>query len=418
MSKASEPFFPPLNPASLKDQLPALREKLESSGTLAVRPNRHGIYPASASQGQGAPSGYQNAWLRDNAMVAFAKWECGDPESAWKTARGLGAFLATQVPRMERIIEKPKRKEDPGARPHVRFDGAALKEIDEPWAHAQNDALGYAAWLRFRLANLAGFALEDSEREMYGLLPAYFRAIQYWKDPDSGAWEESLKVNSSSIGAVMAALTEMSKYRRAGNPLPGLKEERLSELIFRGRRTLDEQLPFEAPPERKTDAALLFLIYPTGMVTDEAAKRLIVSLVRARLAGPFGVRRYIGDSYFCQDFERWFPPGVRSAALGSRPEVRDEFLAPGCEAQWCLFDPLLSVIYGADYRERGREEWLALQLEHANRAISQLDERARCPELYFLKQGRYVPNEHTPLTWTQANLATALAYLERSARAD
>src|SRR5262245_30200515 len=123
MSETREPFFPLLTRASLPAGEAALRAKLEAAGTLEFRPNRHGIYAASASQGQDAASGYQNAWLRDNAMVAFARWECGDPESAWKTARGLGAFLATQASKMERIIEKPKRKEDPEARPHVRFDG-------------------------------------------------------------------------------------------------------------------------------------------------------------------------------------------------------------------------------------------------------------------------------------------------------
>src|ERR1044071_5069398 len=134
MNRAPDPSFSPLTRPSCARGLPALRAKLRAAGTLAVRPNRHGVYPASASQGPDAASGYQNAWLRDNAMVAFSQWECGDAESAWKTARGLGAFLETQASKMERIIEKPKRKEDPDARPHVRFDAAELKEIDESWA--------------------------------------------------------------------------------------------------------------------------------------------------------------------------------------------------------------------------------------------------------------------------------------------
>jgi hypothetical protein len=37
-----------------------------------------------------------------------------------------------------------------------------------------------------------------------------------------------------------------------------------------------------------------------------------------------------------------------------------------------------------------------------------------CPELYFLKQGRYVPNAHTPLAWTQANQALALHLVKKS----
>jgi len=415
MGKKGERFFPELRVAGLGEQVASLRESLQAAETLAVHPNEHGIYAASASQEEDAASGYQNAWLRDNAMVAYSRWACGDAESAQSTARGLTAFLKTQAEKMERIIAKPKRKEEVNERPHIRFNAKTLKENEESWAHAQNDALGEAVWLRFLLANEAGMALEAEERELYGLFPAYFEAIQYWKDADSGAWEEARKVNSSSIGAVMAGLREMDRFVKEGNELGGVKKSGLAELLKRGRRVLEVQLPFEAPPERKTDAALLLLIYPLGVVNEPRMKRFITSLVRARLMGEAGIRRYVGDSYFCQDYDVWFPPKERSGEFSEKVEVRDEFLQPGCEAQWCLFDPLLSVIYGAEYQESGRAEFLELQLEHANRAIAQLDE-GRCPELYFLKRGKWVPNEHTPLAWTQANLGMAVEYLERSGR--
>jgi hypothetical protein len=413
MGKKAERFFPELMAAGLSGPVAALREKLAAAQTLAVHPNQHGIYAASASQGEHAVSGYQNAWLRDNAMVGFSRWACGDTESAQGTARGLTIFLKTQAERMQRIIAKPKRKEEVNERPHIRFNAKTLTENEESWAHAQNDALGEAVWLRFLLANETGMALEAEERELYGLFPAYFEAIQYWKDADSGAWEESRKVNSSSIGAVMAGLREMDKFVREGNELSGVKKSGLAELLKRGQRVLEVQLPFEAPPERKTDAALLFLIYPLGVVSEPRMKRFVTSLVRARLMGDVGIRRYLGDSYFCQDYDVWFPPEGRSGEFSEKVEVRDEFLQPGCEAQWCLFDPLLSVIYGSEYQESGRAEFLELQLEHANRSIAQLDDR-RCPELYFLKRGKWATNEHTPLAWTQANLSLAMEYLERS----
>ena len=407
-------FFPELKAEGLHKQVAALRERLAAAKTLEVRPNEHGIYAASASQGEDAASGYQNAWLRDNAMVAYSRLACGDAESAIRTARGLTTFLITQVEKMERIIAKPKRKEEVNERPHIRFNAKTLQENDESWAHAQNDALGEAVWLRFLLANEAGFALDAEERELYAMFPAYFDAIQYWKDPDSGAWEEARKVNSSSIGAVMAGLREMDRYLRDGNEIEGVKKSGLAELLKRGQRVLEVQLPFEAPPERKTDAALLFLVYPLRVVTDERMKRFIVSLVRARLMGEMGIRRYLGDSYFCQDYEEWFPPDERSMDFAQRLAVRDEYLQPGCEAQWCLFDPVLSVIYGEEYQQTGSTEALQRQLEHLNRSIGQLDE-GRCPEMYFLKRGKWTANEHTPLAWTQANLATAVECLGRSA---
>ena len=412
MTTKAERFFPECKAEGLNKQVAALRERLAAAKTLEVRPNEHGIYAASASQGEQAASGYQNAWIRDNAMVAYSRFACGDAESAMRTARGLTTFLKTQVEKMERIIAKPKRKEEVNERPHIRFNAMTLQENEESWAHAQNDALGEALWLRFLLGNEGKFPLEAEERELYAMFPAYFEAIQYWKDTDSGAWEEARKVNSSSIGAVMAGLREMDKYGREGNEFAGVKKSGLAELQKRGQRVLEVQLPFEAPPERKTDAALLFLIYPLRVVTDERMKRFIMSLVRARLMGEMGIRRYLGDSYFCQDYEEWFPPEERSADFAQRLAVRDEFLRPGCEAQWCLFDPVLSVIYGEEYQQTGSAEALLSQVEHMNRAIGQLDE-GRCPEMYFLKHGKWTPNEHTPLAWTQANLAVALERLEK-----
>lgn len=413
MNKGGKRFFPELTSEGLANQAEALRAQLAAAGTLEVRANGHGIYAASASQAEDAASGYQNAWVRDNAMVAFSRFACGDAESAMRTARGLTTFLKTQAERMERIIAKPKRKEEVQERPHIRFNAKTLQENEEDWAHAQNDALGEAVWLRFLLANEAGFALETEERELYALFPAYFDAIQYWKDADSGAWEEARKVNSSSIGAVMAGLREMDRYLRDGNEIASVKTA-LADLLKKGRRVLEVQLPFEAPPERKTDAALLFLIYPLRVVTDARLKRFILSLTRARLMGEVGVRRYIGDSYFCQDYDNWYQPGERSADFMQRLGVRDEFLQPGCEAQWCLFDPLFSVIYGEEYQQTGAVEALQRQLEHLNRAIGQLDD-GQCPEMYFLKQGKWTPNEHTPLAWTQANFAAALECLRKSA---
>ena len=147
-------------------------------------------------------------------------------------------------------------------------------------------------------------------------------------------------------------------------------------------------------------------------------KQAILSLVRARLMGRVGIRRYTGDSYFCQDYDEWFTAEARSTDFSQRLDFRDEFLEPGCEAQWCLFDPLMSVIYGRRYQaDREKAGCLELQVEHFNRAIAQITPNNECPELYYLKRGEFVPNEHTPLAWTQGNLAIALEYLEKSAQA-
>ena len=176
-------------------------------------------------------------------------------------------------------------------------------------------------------------------------------------------------------------------------------------------------LPFEAPPERLADSALLSLIHPLRVVRELAAQDAILSLVQARLKGKIGIKRYAGDSYFCQDYDQWFAPGQMSSDFSERMAYRDALLQPGCEAQWCIFDPQLSIIYGERFLANPSDaESFRRQVYFFNRSLRQLTPTGGCPELYFLKDGEYVPNDHTPLLWTQANQALALHLLERSVK--
>jgi phosphorylase kinase alpha/beta subunit len=361
-------------------------------------PNANGIYTAAGGIDPTSVTGYQNAWLRDNVMVAHSRLEAEDVEAAVACARGLMRFVESQAPRFAAIIAEPLLKETIGSRPHVRFDAHSLRELPESWSHAQNDALGYVLWFRARLHNLGCHRIEASEQEVIQLFVRYFQAIRYWEDPDSGAWEEGRKVNSSSVGAVLAGLEEA---KLAGADVA-------DSLIAAGRDLLARQLPLESPTLRGADAAVLFLLYPLEVVRDPVARDLIVHLVQARLEGEMGIRRYIGDSYYCQDYDRWFPPELRSIDWSKRIEVRDQYLQPGCEAQWCLFDSLLSVIFGRIYGDREQ------QTRYLHRAITQLTPANDCPELYFLKRGRWTPGPHTPLLWSEANLSLALNEALRS----
>jgi phosphorylase kinase alpha/beta subunit len=325
--------------------------------------------------------------------------------------------MKTQTSRFEAIIREPTLKTtNPQERPHVRFDAHRLMEVQQCWAHDQNDALGYLLYFRCLIANELREALDSEELRFFQLFPVYFRSIQYWEDKDSGVWEEARRCNSSSVGAVIAGLTQLRRfYQEPWDYDNANRVADITDLIAKGQQTLAAQLPFESrSPTVKIDAAPLLLIYPAQVVTDMVTQDLILSLVRARLVGPKGVRRYVGDSYFCQDYDEWFTPETRTADFSNRLELRDAFLMPGCEAQWCLFDPLLSVIYGRRFLATDARRDFEKQLYHFNRAIGQLTPEGQGPELYFLKHGEFVPNEHTPLAWTQANLALAVHFLEQS----
>ena len=96
-------------------------------------------------------------------------------------------------------------------RPHVRFDGETISDVDETWAHAQNDALGYFLWLCCLMANDKAIEIGEPEAEVLASFPRYFATIRFWEDEDSGHWEEVRKISASSIGVVVAGLKEMKR---------------------------------------------------------------------------------------------------------------------------------------------------------------------------------------------------------------
>ncbi len=397
--------LPLVNPAAALAALEEVESTLAANGTLALPQLDNQLFFAVGGGSQQV-SGYHHAWLRDHSMVAYSNWRRGQLDSAIGTVRSLQRFLFSQEDRMRKVVADPSRKEDPQERPHVRFNAETLAESDENWAHAQNDALADVMWMRLQFVDIP---LEKEEQELLDLLATYFGAIEYWQDRDSGFWEEAPKVNSSSVGTVVAALSSLRNYKSRTRSFRTAEERKLDEWIRLGKQTLARHLPFESPPARKSDAALLFLIYPLQVVESWDLQWQIVSLVRARLEGPHGIRRYLSDSYFCQDYDEWFPPEQRSADFSNSIEVRDEFLQPGCEAQWCLFDPIISAIFGQWFRQNpGNESFLHSQIRYLNRSLSQVTAGWQCPELYYLKNGSWVPNGNTPLAWTQANLAVAL----------
>jgi phosphorylase kinase alpha/beta subunit len=407
--------------------LAAVADLLQRHGTLTITPLPSGLFSAALTTDYSKGTNYHAAWARDNAHVAYAHAVNGRPEVAAATARALARFFRTQYDRLRAVIADPPLKRDVRNRPHVRFDGDTLAELAQDWSHAQNDALGYFVWLYATLGLGGWLRLDAAGAETLGLFVRYFRAIEYWADEDSGHWEEAWKVEASSIGVVVAGLRRLREWVRLGGAVPAAEGE-LSDLIGRGEAALAGILPDEcAQPDpakrRPYDAALLFLIYPLGVVEGAMAER-IIERTEAHLLGPIGVRRYLGDSFYCSDYESLMaqrdddPTRDYSNDIGSR----DALLRPGEEAQWCLFDPILSVIHGRRYQRSGRPEDLRKQAWHFNRSLAQLtaDDPPRCramqcAELYYTERGRLQTSKSTPLLWTQANLWTALEVLAGSA---
>lgn len=397
-------------------------EELRACGALQFSPLPTGIYSAVSGTSPEDPSGYQHAWIRDNVYVAFAHLRSGDVSNCVRTMTALASFLRTQLPLVHAVVRGEIDPHHPQSRPHIRFDGYTLQALNQKWSHAQNDALGYFLWMYCALATQGVLAIDT---ELVVGLIRFLDSIQYWKDEDCGHWEERPKIEASSIGAVVAGLR---KAIGLATTYPALCDafarydlsltfiQRLERF---GSHALEAILPAECnQPDvrrnRRYDAALLFLIFPLKVVREPMASRILDD-VRSHLMGDFGIRRYLGDSYWAADYKKKVPASLRTASVSDHQEDRDAIASPGSEAQWCIFDPVLAAIHESRFREFGSEQDRDLRTFHINRSLQQLvipDERHpsefRCAEAYYMEDGFYVPNDHVPLLWTQANLSVAL----------
>lgn len=391
----------------------------------------NGLFPAAIVSDNNEYTGYAAVWVRDNIYVAHCHYILGEIEIALKCVRCLSQYFSKHQHRFEKIINAEVDPNNVMQRPHVRFDGEDLTEIDQNWQHAQNDALGYFLWFYCKLIGDCVLQLSSRELEILTLFPLYFEAIAYWQDEDSGHWEEDRKVSASSIGVVLASLKSfrnlfieydlISNYCRAKNQLVTL--ELLDLLILKGSDALREILPAESIKleTRRYDAALLFLIYPLN-VLDDVTGDCIIKDATNNLQGKYGISRYLNDSFWCRNYTD-LPENIRTSISSDREQWLQEQgrgLKQGEEAQWCIFDPIVSAIFGTKFQKTRRTEYLEKQTFYLNRSLGQLtaaDSKVgafKCPELYYLDRDKYVPNDATPLLWTQANLRIALTMMEQN----
>lgn len=420
------------------DDIHRISELLSNKKTLYFPTLRNGLFSAAILEEENEYTGYQAVWVRDNIHVANAHYLCGTDNgklAAVNAIKSLVNYFHKERSAFHEIIGNGCAPLNQMHRPHIRFNGNSLEKIEQTWNHAQNDALGYFLWLYCRLIDENLLEPSYVDGELLTLFPLYFEAIQYWQDEDSGHWEEEAKIEASSIGSVVAGLRIMRRLL-VGKPqfrstLKSYKGKSitlplLDELINKGESVLVDILPSEsiqAGKERRYDAALLFLIYPLQVVGKKQAKEILEDVVN-NLQGEYGISRYRKDSFWCRNY-RDMPPSIRTSIASEREEWLETHggaLREGEEAQWCIFDPIISAIYGISYQDNGDISLLSKQTHYFNRALGQLTSSDfhlggfKCPELYYLQDGQYIPNDATPLLWTQANLLTALTLMNKSLR--
>ncbi len=412
------------------EEIQRLYAFLEDNNTFRFPALENGLFPAALVSSDTEYTGYASVWVRDNIYLAYSHYIVGKANIAVRNVKALMVFFQKFQGRFSTIIEGKVNPDRVMKRPHIRFDGRNLAEINQEWKHAQNDALGYFLWFYCKLAREKLVAPQTKDLETLALFPLYFQAIRYWQDEDSGHWEEPRKIEASSIGVVIAGLKELKKLLAETHLTPyyqnqSLTPQFLDDLIGTGTAALYNILPAECiqpePQARRYDAALLFLIYPLQVIEGEIAEQILRDVID-NLQGDYGIRRYLGDSFWCRNYKD-LPSEIRTTVSTEREKWLQEqgrALKVGEEAQWCIFEPIVSAIFGLKFQGTGEQEYLALQTRYFNRSLGQITGRDfelgefKCPELYYLENGQYVANDATPLLWTQANLRVAFQMMEAS----
>lgn len=321
-----------------------------------------GLFAASSKK---VATGYDKSWLRDNFYECLAFQVAGDYDTAVKTYYALlKIFLKHEWKLDIAIKQRPYEKHE---YIHARFHPETFEEFWEDWGNKQNDAVGAILFGVGEIHNAGYFDKLGNNEDIVRILNKlvlYLQSIEYYSDLDSGMWEEDEEIHSSSIGACVAGLSNVSK-------IDGINVSK--ELILKGKKALNSLLPRESK-KKFTDLSLLSLIYPYNVVSSmqstEILKNVEYSLLKER-----GVIRYKNDYYYNKNTDGYSE-----------------------EAEWTFGLAWLSIIY-SHLKDHKKAAYLL------DKMIA-VDTKFGMPELYFSNSEKY--NENTPLGWSESLFLVAI----------
>lgn len=343
----------------MTDQIDFEGEIAHHLGVIRGMQTDTGVFTAS-----GEDTFYNKAWLRDIYFIVLSFLETGDIETVQKAAKALLNVFVKHKDKINWAIEH--KPHEAWQYIHARFHPETFEEYWEEWGNSQNDAVGEVLNLLVELELRGASVIETKEeREMVQKVVDYLVALEYWHDADNGIWEENMEVHASSIGSVVAALKKAQQLDWLFVP---------DSAIEMGEQALRKLLPRESTT-KFVDLALLTLIYPFAVTTEEETKEILRN-VEYHLIKEKGVIRYKFDRYYNQNEDGYSE-----------------------EAEWCFGLSWLSIIYA----ERGDREKAQYWLERAKRAVTPAGE---VPELYYSHTD--TPNDNTPLAWAESMYVIAL----------
>jgi phosphorylase kinase alpha/beta subunit len=299
----------------------------------------------------------RQAWIRDNIYASLGFEATKNNKEVVKAYRALLDVLKKHEYKIDwAIVEKPKHR---WQYIHARFDPETYDEFHEDWGNKQNDSIGAVL---FKIGDLESKGIkvirDKDDLRILQKLVYYLNSIQYWQDKDSGMWEANEEIHASSVGACVAGLKKISEIV----DVPTV-------LIEKGKETLNQLLPRESD-SKDTDLALLSLIYPYNVVSEEQKTQILMN-VEAKLVKQRGVIRYADDCYFNRNGE----------------------------AEWTFGFPWLAIIY----KQMNRPDKAAYYMR---KTLEVLNDKGELPELYFANTNEH--NENTPLGWGQSLMVVAL----------
>lgn len=341
----------------IRDQL--IKQHLEILENLQYQ---SGLFAASKKD---VKTGYDKAWLRDNFYECLAFEVLGDFETVRKTYRAILDIFKKYEYKIDYAISK--KPEHTHQYIHPRYNPKTFDEYWEEWGNKQNDSIGC---ILFKIGELEkkqkGLLVKnDDDRRVVQKLVWYLSTLEYWRDPDSGMWEEGQEIHASSVGACLAGLRMIQNVDGVIVP---------QELTAKGEGALRVMLPRES--ERKfVDLSLLSLIWPYDILNGKEAVT-IVENVEYHLLKQRGVIRYKGDHYYNKNPDGWSE-----------------------EAEWTFGLSWLAIIHD----KLGNAEKAKYFLEQAQKTVTR---NGAIPELYLSNSTKH--NDNVPLGWSESLFIVAL----------
>jgi phosphorylase kinase alpha/beta subunit len=377
-----------------------------------------GLLPASTAVN--AHGNYTDAWVRDNVYSILPVWGLGLAyqkrddtqgrryvleQSTVKLMRGLLMAMMRQSPK----VEKFKHTQNPLDALHAKYDtktGAAVVG-DHEWGHLQLDATSLFLLMLAQMT-ASGLRIVFTVDEVNFVQNLVHYISRTYRTPDYGIWERGNKINhgiaelnASSIGMAKAALEALSGFNLFGKDGGQASVIHvISDDIARTRITLEALLPRESL-SKEVDSALLSITgFPAFAVENPAIREKTERLIREKLQGRYGCKRFLLDGHqtVIEDNKR---PYYNAQELKRFMDI---------ECEWPLFFGyfLLNHLFAGD---TGAAADYRTQLEGL---LVEQNGQKLLPELYIVPEAALaaekarphsqtrVANENVPLVWAQS----------------